>query len=179
MLSSMRDYRSYGALRRTALMVVAYNHKPERLRELRDEFAEFDTESNGRISRNEMQAALAQRGVAHEEIEELFKSLDLDRSGDIHYLEFLAATIEAVGGMEEDRLRLAFERLDTDESGFITVANLKEIVGPSYDDEAIRKTLEEADAGKDGRVGWDEFLVLMRDRSGVDTIVEAELKSTC
>lgn len=25
---------------------------------------------------------------------------DQDRSGDIHYLEFLAATIEAVGGME-------------------------------------------------------------------------------
>lgn len=47
MLSSMRDYRSYGALRRTALMVVAYNHKPERLRELRDEFAEFDTVRRG------------------------------------------------------------------------------------------------------------------------------------
>lgn len=40
----------------------------------------FVKESNGKISRNEMQAALAQRGVAHEEIEELFKSLDLVRS---------------------------------------------------------------------------------------------------
>ena len=35
--------------------------------------------------------------------------------------------------------------------------------------------LQEADAGKDGRVGWDEFLVLMRDRSGVDTLVAAYL----
>lgn len=42
-------------------------------------FFVFFQESNGKISRNEMQAALAQRGVAHEEIEELFKSLDLVR----------------------------------------------------------------------------------------------------
>ncbi|CAN0196786.1 unnamed protein product, partial [Ectocarpus sp. 4 AP-2014] len=43
MLSSMRDYRSYGALRRTALMVVAYNQSPDKLRELRNEFVDFDT----------------------------------------------------------------------------------------------------------------------------------------
>ncbi|CAN0237732.1 unnamed protein product, partial [Hapterophycus canaliculatus] len=60
--------------------------------------------------------------------------------------------------LQEVRLRLAFERLDTDESGSITDNNLREIMGPSYDDEAIRKTLEEADAGKDGRVEWEDFL---------------------
>lgn len=49
MLSSMRDYRSYGALRRTALMVVAYNQAPEKLRELRNEFVEFDTVSFRKI----------------------------------------------------------------------------------------------------------------------------------
>lgn len=143
-------------------MVVAYNQAPEKLRDLRKEFMEIDTERNGIISRGELQAALTVRGVAHEEIEELFASLDVDQSGDIHYTEFLAATIEAVGATEEERLRLAFERLDTDESGYITLHNLKEIMGPSYDDDAIRHTLEEADAGKDGRVDWQEFLGVMR-----------------
>ncbi|CAM9510307.1 unnamed protein product [Ectocarpus sp. 13 AM-2016] len=177
MLSSMRDYRSYGALRRTALMVVAYNQSPDKLRELRNEFVDFDTEKNGKISRGEMRTALSQRGVSPEEIEELFESLDVDHSGDIHYLEFLAATIEAVGATEEVRLRQAFERLDTDESGSITVDNLREIMGPSYDDEAIHKTLEEADAGQDGRVEWEDFLLLMRDRRGVETLVAQERKA--
>eukprot|EP00752_Nemacystus_decipiens_P008893 g7938.t1 len=177
LLSSMRDYRSYGALRRTALMVVAYNQTPDKLRELRNEFVDFDTEMNGKISREEMRTALAQRGVGAEEIEELFESIDVDQSGDIHYLEFLAATIEAVGATEEERLRMAFERLDTDESGSITVSNLKEIMGPSYDDEAIRKTLEEADVGKDGRVAWEDFLLLMRDRRGVGALVAEERKA--
>lgn len=43
LLSSMRDYGSYGTLRRIALMVVAYNQAPEKLVELRREFGEFDT----------------------------------------------------------------------------------------------------------------------------------------
>lgn len=46
MVSSMRDYCKYGALRRTALMVVAYNQAPEKLRELRNEFSDFDTASD-------------------------------------------------------------------------------------------------------------------------------------
>lgn len=50
---------------------------------------------------------------------------------------------------------MAFERLDTDESGSITVSNLKEIMGPSYDDETIRKTLEVRRMwGGGGRVGF-------------------------
>lgn len=58
---------------------------------------------------------------------------------------------------QEGRLRMAFERLDTDESGSITVSNLKEIMGPSYDDEAIRKTLEVKDEQTD-RLIWSYFL---------------------
>ncbi|CAM9326735.1 unnamed protein product [Ascophyllum nodosum] len=175
MLSSMRSYRSYGALRRVALMVVAYHQSPDKLTLLRNEFVEFDTEKNGEISQKEMQKALESRGVAQEEIEELFKSLDVNGSGNICYLEFLAATIEAVGAADEvnenqeERLLHAFERLDTDGSGFITVANLKELMGPTFDEAMIRETIQEADFLKDGRVGWKEFLVLMRDRQDAGT----------
>lgn len=47
MLTSMRDYKSYGSLRRIALMVVAYNQAPEKLRDLRKEFMEIDTVREG------------------------------------------------------------------------------------------------------------------------------------
>lgn len=42
LVSSMRDYVSYGTLRRIALMVVAYHQSPETLAVLRREFLEFD-----------------------------------------------------------------------------------------------------------------------------------------
>ncbi|CAM9928619.1 unnamed protein product, partial [Choristocarpus tenellus] len=56
-VSSMRDYTSYGFLRKAALMVVAYNLAPEKLKDLRAEFTAFDTEKNGIISRSEMEMA--------------------------------------------------------------------------------------------------------------------------
>lgn len=41
-------------------------------------------------------------------------------SGHIQYVEFIAATLETCGILEENRLREAFSRLDVDDSGFIT-----------------------------------------------------------
>jgi calcium-dependent protein kinase len=41
-----------------------------------------------------------------------------NQNGLINYTEFLAATIEAQGYIEEDRIAEAFDRLDTDEVGY-------------------------------------------------------------
>ena len=65
MLSSMRSYRSYGALRRVALMVVAYHQSPDKLTLLRNEFVEFDTVRPRRkhTSSSAWEGAMAQHGV--------------------------------------------------------------------------------------------------------------------
>ena len=39
------------------------------------------------------------------------------------YTEFLAATIEACGHIEDDRLAEAFDRLDCDDTGYSTCPN--------------------------------------------------------
>ena len=39
------------------------------------------------------------------------------------YTEFLAATIEACGKIEDDRLAEAFDRLDCDDTGYSTCPN--------------------------------------------------------
>lgn len=46
---------------------------------------------------------------------------------------------------QEERLRFAFDRLDTDESGYITKSNLREVMGHGYDEEAIEVALEVGD----------------------------------
>ena len=44
---------------------------------------------------------------------------DVNDNGLIDYIEFLAATIETQGQIEEERLHDAFDRFDQDESGYI------------------------------------------------------------
>jgi Ca2+-binding EF-hand superfamily protein len=43
---------------------------------------------------------------------------DLNQNGKINYTEFLAATIDAHGYIEEDRIAEAFDKLDIDGTGF-------------------------------------------------------------
>lgn len=47
-----------------------------------------------------------------------FTMQDLNENGHIMYTEFLAATIEAHGHIEEERIAEAFDRLDSDKSGY-------------------------------------------------------------
>ena len=41
---------------------------------------------------------------------------DVNQNGHIMYTEFLAATLEAQGRIEEERIAEAFDRLDSDDS---------------------------------------------------------------
>ena len=43
---------------------------------------------------------------------------DLNNNGKINYTEFLAATIETFGNIEEDRISEAFDRIDCDDDGY-------------------------------------------------------------
>jgi hypothetical protein len=81
---------------------------------------------------------------------------DQDGSGLIRYTEFLASTIEAQGAIDERRLAEAFDRLDSDDSGYITVENLKGILGDDFPDSEIEAILKEC--AKDGNVSYMDFL---------------------
>lgn len=68
----------------------------------------------------------------------------MDGSGQIRYTEFLAATIESQGDISEERLAEAFDRFDTDDSGYISVDNLAEILGKDFPRNEIQDILGDA-----------------------------------
>ena len=67
----------------------------------------------------------------------------MDGTGRIRYTEFIAATIEAHGLISEERLAEAFDRLDGDDSGFISAENLTEILGDEISLEEIDEIIAE------------------------------------
>jgi len=88
---------------------------------LRKSFCLIDKHKDGTITPDELREALAPLAFFDTDVERLFKGMDVDRTGHVNYTEFLAATIEALGPIEEARLAEAFDRLDSDDSGFISV----------------------------------------------------------
>ncbi|CAM9092808.1 unnamed protein product [Chrysoparadoxa australica] len=162
MVNSMKQYSSYGQLKKTALMVAAYHLAPAKLAGLREQFIEYDEAKNGTISQEELMNALERQGLGKEEVATLFKGLDVDQTGKLDYLEFLAGTIGAIGDLGDDRLRETFQHMDTDGSGKISHRNLEALMGTDYQPDKVNHMFEEAGVSDNEGIDFDGFCELMR-----------------
>ena len=62
----------------------------------------------------------------------------------------------------------AFRLFDDDETGFITLKNLRRVakeIGENMTDEELQEMIEEADRDGDGQVSEEEFLRMMKKTS--------------
>jgi len=162
-IQSMQRFSGYGELKKAALMMTAFYLDKSGLQDLRKAFEIVDYESNGVITLHELREVLSEhQGIDEQEIARVFGNLDMDRTGKIHYLEFLAASLEARGYVEEERLVDAFERLDMDHKGRVHKKDLKKILGTQYTEELANKMIKEADYKGYGYIDFEEFMDLMR-----------------
>lgn len=163
--ASIKAYSSYGTLKKLALMVVAHKSTNEEIGFLRKMFGAFDSSNDGSISYGEFSAAMSENfNYTEEELKELYSGIDFDGNGVVHYMEFLAATMEAHGSIDEERLAEAFDRIDDDDSGTITIRDLGDFLGNSnISDDYLERILSEADVDNDKAINYDEFLALWND----------------
>jgi len=104
-------------------------------------------------------------------IEEIIKGVDKDGSGEIDFGEFVALMVDqekekqsTTSSRKEEELRKAFNKFDSDHSGYITHDELKlamKIMGEDLSEEEIKQMMEEADTDGDGRVDFAEFCKMM------------------
>lgn len=163
--ASIRTFATYGKLKKLALLVVAYKSTDEELGFLRKIFDQFDSTKNGEVSSEEFRKALTVYQYTDEELESMYAALDIDCTGKVHYSEFLAGTLEAHGSIDEARIAEAFDRLDSDDSGFISVENLTEFIGHDVSKEYIDSIIDEVDGNGDQRIGYQQFLDLWNETS--------------
>jgi len=88
-----------------------------------------------------------------------FNSVSINRKR-----QFLAATIDAQGMISEDRIAVAFDKLDADDTGYITVKNLMDFMGKDSSQEAAIDIVRETTgcSGADGRISYQQFLAAIR-----------------
>jgi len=102
--------------------------------ELIDAFIEIDQDRNGKISKAEFEKAM--RDKAQSDVEAAFTALDVNKSEEIGYSEFLAAMpLSQKLVLDKTALQQTFRRLDTDGSGFLTMDNLQETLPEELMDE--------------------------------------------
>lgn len=162
-LRSLRSFASASSFRRAVLSMMAWSLTAEDREELEHEFKEIDKTNSGFIKLGEFKEALQEHFfVDGAEAAELFARIDADNDSELAYSEFLAAALSTRLDMHEEIIRRTFDRLDADDSGCICAADLRQVLGDSFDGREVDDLLQEADKEGTGRVSFEQFLNWMR-----------------
>merc|ERR1740129_1639356 len=181
-VKSLRRFARASHFRRSCLSMMAWSLSREDRMHVRDQFLEIDTDRGGTIQLNEFKKVLEENfSIDCAEAERLFSSLDTDNDEEICYSEFLAAATQDRVRLHEDVLRKTFARFDSDESGEITVENLRQVLGDTFEDVHVEELLREADTRGTGSISYEAFLEYLQqpdDPSDEDAEPAAEDEET-
>jgi calcium-dependent protein kinase len=133
-----------------------------------DLFKSLDTDNSGTLSRDELTRGF--HNLYSNEIEDIdaevdriMRQVDTDKSGEIDYSEFVAASMNRTKLLSKERLEAAFKAFDVDGSGTITADELKAMLGKhhAYDDDMWTNIIREVDQNGDGVIDLREFSEMM------------------
>ncbi|CAB9514194.1 MAP kinase-activated protein kinase 2 (Fragment) [Seminavis robusta] len=176
--ATIQTFAGYSILKKLALLVIAHQSIDEEIGFLRRLFLQrFDTEkANANVSFPEFKEALKEHyNYSDDELWTMFCGMDIDGTNKVSFTEFLAASIEAHGLIEEERIAEAFDRIDCDDSGYITVDNLRDVLGDEVDDDFIDelvnqvKTTGDEEEDRHNIISYEDFLGLW-DSNGDETL---------
>mmetsp|Transcript_10400 Transcript_10400/g.25444 ORF Transcript_10400/g.25444 Transcript_10400/m.25444 type:complete len:194 (-) Transcript_10400:278-859(-) len=143
----------------------------EQLDEIKEAFMLFDTNHTGTINVRELRAAMRALGfqVKKEELKEMLDGIDKNGNSEINMEEFIKLMSGKMGLRDtKEEILKVFQLFDVDNSGYITLKNLRRIVnelGEQLSEQDLQEMIEEADRDQDGQISPDEFYRVMKKRS--------------
>lgn len=95
-------------------------------------FKSFDQNGDGRLDKKEIQDGYKKfhhKLISDEEINNIFSQIDVDGSGYIDYTEFVASAMNLDEMMSGNKLERAFGMFDNDNSGTISLKEIRQVLG--------------------------------------------------
>ncbi|XP_009076469.1 PREDICTED: calcium-binding protein 2-like [Acanthisitta chloris] len=148
---------------------------PEELDELLDAFKEFDTDQDGYISYKDLGECMRTLGYMPTEMEliEISQHIKMRMGGRVDFEDFVQMmgpklreeTAHMVGVRE---LKIAFREFDANGDGEISTAEMREaimaLLGEQLKAQEVDEILQDVDLNGDGRVDFDEFVMMLSSR---------------
>ena len=146
-------YGQAPTLKKIGLLMIAHKTFPEEVVKMQQQFAWFDTKHTGIVTFEDFQKVLhdINQEYSHDDILQIFQSLDTYENGQIAYTEFVAAMLEKYVHLTEHRIDDAFDRIDVTNSGYISVDDLRLVLGKDFTDEKAKEIISQIDFDGDGQ----------------------------
>ncbi len=139
----------------------------EEIEELREAFNLFDIDGNGTIDPKELKAAMQSLGfeAKNHTVYQMIADIDSNGNGDIDFEEFLDLMTVKLGESDtKEDIQKVFNLFDDDQTGFITIQNLKRVakdLGETMSDAELLEMIERADSDRDGQIHFEDFYNIM------------------
>ena len=155
-LTRLKSFKVGSKMRQAALQLITSQFiETSKVSEIRDVFLDLDADKDGRLSRAELTAGLAQHKLGSQEIvDHIMEMCDADNSGTIEFTEFLMGALNWEH-VDQKTLEAAFGAFDIDKDGRISAKELKfmlEDEEEETEDHIWDDLLREGDTDKDGTV---------------------------
>lgn len=123
------SFKSLSTTKKFLREIISYTLQPEQISGLHAEFEKIDVDDKGEISLRCFKEALIANSDQHPltevEIEEIFNGLKVRNTDlSIRWHEFIAACLSQCH-IDERNIRLAFDRLDHERKGFLSLTDLR------------------------------------------------------
>ena len=171
LISNLKRYKRTSVIQETALayLVRHFPHIKDVVNACKL-FNQIDHSADGKITKEELYNginALYKSSTLKTDIDQIFKNLDMDNDGYIGYEEFVRGAVNKEYFIQPNILKFAFRYFDKDDSGEITLDEIKELFYDSIPDkkqvnEYIDAIIKEVDLNNDKKVSFDEFSDVMK-----------------
>ncbi|XP_028409666.1 calmodulin-like [Dendronephthya gigantea] len=136
----------------------------EQLEEYRDAFDVFDRDGNGKVSSDELGPLMRSLGSnpKDEHLQDLINEVDYDGDGVLNFTEFVDLMVNDKPEIEMDlELIEAFHAFDTEDTGFINSADLREAFQRMDEPQGdVEDIIDATNVRVDRKVTYDEFVAL-------------------
>lgn len=130
-VKALVGFKEYSDMRKLLCEVLSFTLLPEQIQDLRKEFEKYDQEGTGEITLSTLKKVLIGNastgslgGLTEEEVVDIFNAIRVRKTEtSIHWHDFIAAGLSQCQ-VDDRNLRLAFERLDLEHKGYITLEDV-------------------------------------------------------
>jgi len=141
----------------------------EQKQEIKEAFELFDTDKDGAVDYHELKVAMRALGFDLKKAEVLKTLRDHDKTGHglLDYDDFVKIMTERILARDPmEEIRRAFQLFDDDNTGKISIRNLRRVakeIGDRLEDDELQAMIDEFDLDQDGEINEQEFFAIMTD----------------